>query len=183
MTLAAARGLVLLPARARALLLVLALSVPTARFGARHLTLAYETLTGRTHDWRDLAMLKDCRAAADLVKSIARPGDSLFVWGYRPELNVLAGMPAANRFLDSQPLTGVFADRHLTVSEAGAPRMAQANRRELARSAPNFIVDGLGPYNPSLAVTSFPDLRDWLAGYELAGSTEGTRIYRRRAAR
>jgi hypothetical protein len=183
MTLAACRGLVLLPARVRTLLLVLLLSVPTVRFGARHCTLAYETLTGRTHDWRDLALLKDCQAAADLVKSLAHPGDSLFVWGYRPELNVLAGMPAANRFLDSQPLTGVFADRHLTTPEVSAPRIAQANRRELALSAPNIIVDGLGPYNPSLAITNFPDLRDWLADYELAGSTGGTRIYRQRAAR
>ena len=181
MTLAAARGLALLPARARALLLVLLLSVPTVRFGARHLTLAYETLSGRAHDWRDLALLEDCRAAAGRLKSLARPGDSLFVWGYRPELNVLAGMPAANRFLDSQPLTGVFADRHLVTSEASAPRIAQANRRELAASAPDFIVDGLGPYNPSLAITGFPDLRDWLARYELAGSTGGTRIYRRKS--
>jgi hypothetical protein len=181
MALAASRGLVLLPKRARVLLLVALLSVPTARFGARHLTLAYETLTGRAHDWRDLAMLEDCRAAADMLKTLARPGDSLFVWGYRPELNVLAGMPAANRFLDSQPLTGVFADRHLVTSKASAPRIAQANRRELAASAPDFIVDGLGPYNPPLAITSFPDLRDWLAGYEPAGSTSGTRIYRRRS--
>jgi hypothetical protein len=183
MTLAASRGLVLLPARARALLLVLLLSVPTVRFGARHLTLAYETLAGRAHHWQDLALLEDCRAAAGLLKSLARPGDSLFVWGYRPELNVLAGMSAANRFLDSQPLTGVLADRHLVTSKASAPGIAQANRRELARSAPDFIADGLGPYNPSLAITGFPDLRDWLADYELAGSTGGTRIYRRRATR
>jgi hypothetical protein len=181
MTLAAARGLVLLPARARALLLVLLLSVPTVRFGARHLTLAYEALAGRSHDWRDLALLEDCQAAADRLKNLARPGDSLFVWGYRPELNVLARMPAANRFLDSQPLTGVFADRHLVTSEASAPRIAQANRQELAASAPDFIVDGLGPYNPSLAITAFPDLQDWLANYTLAGNTTGTRIYRRSA--
>jgi len=180
LALAAARGLVLLPARARALLLVLLLGVPAVRFGARHLTLAHETLTGRPHEWQDLAMLADCRAAANRLKALARPGDSLFVWGYRPELNVLAGMPAANRFLDSQPLTGVFADRHLVTSQASAPRIAQANRRELAASAPQFIVDGLGPYNPSLAITAFPDLRDWLAHYELGGSTSGTRIYRRR---
>lgn len=181
MVLAASRGLVLLPARARTLLLVLLLSVPTVRFGARHLTLAYETLAGQAHDWRDLTLLEDCRTAANRLKNLARPGDSLFVWGYRPELNVLAGMPAANRFLDSQPLTGVLADRHLVTSEASAPRTAQANRRELAASAPDFIVDGLGPYNPSLAITGFPDLRDWLAHYDLAASTQGTRIYRRKS--
>lgn len=180
MVLAAARGLVLLPARARALLLVVLLSVPAVRFGARDLTLAYETLTGRAHHWQDLALLEDCRAAADRLKTLSRPGDTLFVWGYRPELNVLARMPAANRFMDSQPLTGVFADRHLVTSQASAPGVAQANRRELAASAPDFIVDGLEAYNPSLAITAFPDLRGWLANYELEGSTSGTRIYRRK---
>jgi hypothetical protein len=179
-TLAASRGLVLLPARARVVLLALLLSVPTVRFGARYLSLATETLAGRAHNWRDLALLEDCRAAAGLLKGLARPGDSLFVWGYRPELNVLAGMPAANRFLDSQPLTGVFADRHLVTSAASAPRLAEANRRELAASAPDFIADGLGPYNPTLSITAYPDLRDWLAAYGLEGSTAGTRIYRRK---
>jgi hypothetical protein len=180
LVLAASRGLVLLPTRARAVVLVLLLAVPIVRFGARDVTLAQETLAGRAHDWRDLAMLGDCRAAAAQLKRLARPGDSLFVWGYRPELNVLAAMPAANRFLDSQPLTGVLADRHLVSSAATAPKIAEANRRELVASAPGFIVDGLGPYNPSLAITAFPDLQAWLANYELAGSTAGTRIYRRK---
>ena len=127
-------------------------------------------------------MLQDSRAAATLVQQMARPQDTLFVWGYRPELNVLAARPAANRFLDSQPLTGVLADRHLTAAEPSLPHIAEANRRELANSQPEFIADGLGPYNPALAITSFPDLHAWFSQYELVGSTHGTRLYRRKGA-
>src|SRR5689334_13478450 len=108
--------------------------------------------------WVDTAIDRDSREAAARLRSIARPSDSLFVWGFRPELYVYTGLPAATRFLDSQPLTGVPADRHLTDStpvEAVAPR---ERRRELARSSPSFIVDGLGLYNPRLAIADYPDL-------------------------
>ncbi len=114
-----------------------------------------------------------------LVRDLARPGDTLFVWGFRPEVYVYAGLPAATRFLDSQPLTGVPADRHLTQTEILAPALAAANRAELARTAPAFVVDGLGVYNPRLEVTAFPDLEAWLAGYRRVGRTKTSVIYRR----
>jgi hypothetical protein len=126
-------------------------------------------------------MFDDCRDAASILARSARPGDTLFVWGYRPELNVLAGLPAATRFLDSQPLTGVLADRHLSISLPTASCLAEANRRQLAASKPTFVVDGLGPYNPTLAIGQFPDLRAWFANYELIAETPGSRIYKRSA--
>ena len=57
------------------------------------------------------------RGCGVCARSQANAGDTLFVWGYRPEIYVYTGLPAATRFLDSQPLTGVPADRHLTQSE------------------------------------------------------------------
>ena len=130
---------------------------------------------------RDLALWADAREAAEKIRAMARPGDTLFVWGYRPELNVLAGLPGASRFLDSQPLTGVIADRHLTSSAPAAPELAARHRRELASARPGVIADGLGPLNPALAITGYADLRGWLADYELVAETRGVRIYRRRA--
>jgi 4-amino-4-deoxy-L-arabinose transferase-like glycosyltransferase len=180
MTLAAARGLMLLSRRARVLLLCATLLVPAARFGARHLTMARQALTGSPPVWSDLAMFEDCRSAARILAARARPQDTLFVWGYRPELNVLAAMPAGTRFLDSQPLTGVLADRHLRRADATAPELAAANRQALGQSRPTFVVDGLGPFNPALAIGRYVDLQAWLAHYELIGETTGTRIYRRR---
>jgi len=173
---AAARGVCLLSRRWRAALLIPALAVPAVRFGLRHAG----TALGEPGAMRDLALWADCRDAALRVRALAHPGDTLFVWGYRPELNVLAGLRGATPFLDSQPLTGVLADRHLTSTRPTAPLLAQANRRLLVRTQPTFIADGLGPFNPALAIASYPDLRPWLSGYELVAATGKTWIYRRR---
>jgi hypothetical protein len=44
-------------------------------------------------------------------------------------------------------LNGVPADRHLTQSDPIDPAAA-ARRRELVGTAPDFLVDGLGLFNP-----------------------------------
>jgi hypothetical protein len=87
-------------------------------------------------------------------------------------------MPAATRFLESQPLDGVFADRHLFQAESLAPQWTAANRAELARSRPAFVLDGLGEFNPRLAMDKYGDLRGWLANYGVVGRTRYTVIYR-----
>jgi len=168
----AARGFTLLKGRAGFAVCLLML-IPVVRFAPAYVAAA------RNSDWRDTAMDCDSRAAAALVRAMAKPGDTLFVWGYRPEDYVYTRLPAATVYLDAQPLTGVPADRHLTQSaplETDAPR---ERRAELARSAPSFILDGLGLYNPRLTIGNYPDLRKWLGNYREAGRTGGTVIYRR----
>lgn len=173
---AAARGAVAVRGRRLQALLALALLVPAVRFGGKHAA----TLLDRPSAMRDLALWEDCREAAGKIRALARPGDTLLVWGYRPELNVLAGLPGGTPFLDSQPLTGVLADRHLYSSRPTAAAWAERNRRRLAQTRPTFIADGLGPLNPALALERYPDLRSWLADYEPAAETRGFRIWRRK---
>ncbi|HEX4593195.1 MAG TPA: hypothetical protein VH157_02915 [Bryobacteraceae bacterium] len=174
MALMAARGYVLL-GRRRVVLLLLLL-IPLARFGPRYVMLANDLLHDRPADWSDLALNQDSHAAADRID---RNG-TLLVWGYRPDIFAYTRMPAGSRFLDSQPLTGVLADRHLTSAEPAAPELAARNRRELIQTTPTWIVDGLGPLNPALAITNYPDLRDWLAGYQEVGRTRYTVIYKQK---
>lgn len=166
----AARGL----ATGKRWVLLLLLLIPLIRFGPRYVELAQ----GKSSAWRDLAMEQDSRAAAQLLQG---PGD-LLVWGYRPEIYVMSNRPAATRFLDSQPLTGVLADRHLTNSLPSAAALAKTNRAELITTDPEWIVDGLGPYNPRLAITEYPDLREWFSAYTEVGRTPGSIVYRRRAS-
>jgi hypothetical protein len=170
--LAASRGMVL-AGRWRLALLALLL-VPLVRFGPRYVMLA----AGGESEWRDTAMDRDSRAAARLVLAMARPGDTLFVWGYRPDLYVYTRLPAATRFLESQPLSGVLADRHLFDTAAIPAPWTAAHRAELARSRPTFVVDGLKLYNPKLALESYEDLRPWLAPYREVGRSQGSAIYR-----
>jgi hypothetical protein len=172
----AARGYVLMGSR-RVILLVL-LIVPLARFGPRYLELASDLVYGRAHHWSDLAMLEDSKAAANIILTDSDRAGTLLVWGYRPDIFALTRMEAGTRFLDSQPLTGVIADRHLISSEVLAPEWATQNRRELTQTRPNYIADGLGLYNRDLAITNYPDLRGWLRNYREINRTPHTIIYK-----
>ena len=47
------------------------------------------------------------------------------------------------------------------------------------KSRPEFIVDGLGPLNPALALDVYPELRQWLTQYKEVTRTKLCIIYRR----
>ncbi len=170
LVLLAARGFTLLGRKRE--IVALLLLIPLARFGPIYFTAL------RDSTWRDTAMDQDSRAAAALTRQIAQPGDTLFVWGYRPEIFVYTGLPAATMYLDSQPLTGVPADRHLTQSEPVETTDAAHRREELTHSRPTFILDGLSLYNPRLSIASYPELRDWFSQYHEAGRSGEIVIYR-----
>jgi len=171
--LAGARGLALLKGR-RAWALAALLVIPLARFGPRYGMLAL----GRSENWVDTGMDRDSRRAARLARQWSAPGDTLFVWGFRPELYVYTGLPAATRFLDSQPLTGVPADRHLTEWQPVETVSTRQHRAELAGTHPTLIMDGLGPFNPRLAIGQYAELRPWLAQYREVARTGLTVIYK-----
>lgn len=177
LVLAAARGIELM-GRRRVIALALLL-IPAVRFGPRYAVLASELLRGEPHEWRDVAMDRESRKAAGAVRQQARPADTLFVWGFRPELYAYTGLPAGTPFLDSQALTGVPADRHLTQSQPVDVEGPRANRELLARTRPVWLLDGLGPYNPALAIGRYPELHEWLSrNYIEAGRTDTVVIYR-----
>jgi hypothetical protein len=178
--LAGGRGFTIVPQRWRSVFLILLL-IPLIRFAPRYAILTAEQFQHVEHSWQDTAMMRDSAVVGRQLRSLSTARDTLLVWGYRPDVFVFSGLPAGTRFLDSQPLTGVIADRHLTSSQPTFPDLAQANRRELIHTSPAFIVDGLGPLNPKLAITSYSDLRPWFDRYERAGHTEMSVIYRLRS--
>jgi len=174
LALAAARAWVLLCRnRAAMALLALLLLVPLARFGPRYLHVA----RGDTR-WSDTRMDRDSREAAQRVLALGGPGDTLFVWGFRPDIFVYTRLPAASRFLESQPLSGVFADRHLFSSQAVAADFVAPQRQELLGTRPTFVIDGLGPYNAALALAAQDYLHPWLAHYTEVARTPFSVLYK-----
>lgn len=165
--------------KATGIVLALLLLVPLVRFGPRYAALAYDDLADHPPSWSDLALNLDSRDAARAIRSRSQSGDTLFVWGYRPDIYVYTRMVPAGRFWDSQPLTGVPADRHLSASQPIYSGPAGANREELIRTHPTFLVDGLSLLNPKLQPGAYPELRPWLAGYRLVDRTRFCLIYRR----
>jgi hypothetical protein len=165
------------------------LALPFIRFMPASAQLAAETLQDRPHTSHDLALFEDARRAALLVQPFQRPSDTALVWGYRPELYALTGLAAGTPYLDSQPLDGVLADRHLTGSRPTFPALARRNREALLRQPPpTWILDGLGPLNPRLAVfnpspgltASDPTagLAPWRSRYTEVGRTRTVILYR-----
>jgi hypothetical protein len=177
----ASRGIVLLRVKMPAIAYVLlgaTLAVPLIRFGPRYIELAREDFAGVPHGWQDVALDRESREAARLLSSMAKPGDTIFVWGYRPNLVAYTRLAVGSRLWDSQPVTGVPADRHLSSAEPVAPEWARQNRGELTQSRPTWIADGLSAYNPALDIHRYPDLATWLAQYCEAGKTGGITLYR-----
>jgi hypothetical protein len=126
---------------------------------------------------RDVSMDRDSRAAGEKLRSLAAPGETLFVWGFRPEIFIYSGLPAGTRFLESQPISGVLADRHLFSSQSVAPEFTAPNRAELLKSRPAWVVDGLGPYNQTLALAGLNEYAEWLAQYREVARTDFSILY------
>lgn len=168
LTIPAARGLTLIRSRAVLAIALLTMTVPLIRFGPRYAMLS---------NWNDLALDRDSREASRIALGIAPPNASLYVWGYRPEDYVYTGLRPATRFLESQAMTGVPADRHLTQSTIVLTTGTHDAREELARSRPDVLIDGLSLYNPALSMDRYPELRTWLAGYREVARTKGSVIY------
>ncbi|MEZ5356502.1 MAG: hypothetical protein R2762_28035 [Bryobacteraceae bacterium] len=167
LSIAAARGM-----GRTSLLIALLLAIPLVRFGSRY--------ARGTADWSDLAMGRDADAASRIVMDKAMAGDTILVWGYRPEILVRTRLAAGTPYLDSQALTGILADRHLSSNEPTFPEEAKKNRAALTSLRPVFVVDGLGEYNKALAIEAFPDLAEWLGSYRAVGRTAGCVIYKLR---
>ncbi len=94
---------------------------------------------------------------------------------------VYTQMRPATKFLDCQAMTGVPADRHLTQSGVVLTSGTHEAREELAHSTPDMVIDGLGLYNPALAMTKYPELKNWIAEYREVGRTGGSVVYARRS--
>jgi len=185
LAIAGARGICILLAETRVplrrigvALLVATSVVAMIRFGPRYFQLAADDLAGRAHAWRDVALDQESRQVAERVRTLARVDDTIFIWGYRPNLIVYTRLPVASRMWESQPLTGVPADRHLRDFRPVDPAWARQNRAELVRSSPSIIVDGLSAYNPRLNIANYEDLAAWFKRYCLVERVGATAVYR-----
>lgn len=179
LVLAAARGwTVALRSRPRLAYaaLVCALVVPVVRFGPRYLTLS---LHPDAATWSDAAMDVDSRRVAAIVNIRKVAGDTLFTWGYRPDVYVYTRLVPDGLFSDSQPITGVAADRHLNATSTIYGDAARANRKLFAKTKPVWFIDGLGLLNPRLAPANYSEIASWMSNYQLVAKTPLTLIYKR----
>lgn len=138
-----------------------------------------------------LSMDAEQRTVAALKDLGAKPGETLFIWGWAPSVYVHTGMIPATRFSWAQACTTRFP---------GYPIFREAMMADLLESNPRFIVDTMqsgygmntlgahiGYYSPDRDLTAqpfYPKLTalgyEWVQDIPLENGTKGI-IYRLRA--
>ena len=171
---AAARGLMLLQPGCRFAVAGLLL-LPILRYGP-----TYGKAAASRSSWSDTALMEDSREVAAVLRQRSQPGQTLFIWGYRPDIFVFSSLPAGTPFLDSQPVSGIFADRHLFSTHVSV-QDTEENVQRLVRTRPSFVVDGLGLLNHKLGIGEDVRLRSWLANYREAARTSKSIVYNLRS--
>lgn len=88
-----------------------------------------------------LDSFRENREVADFVRSASGPADSVFAWGYLPEVYLYSGRPAASRFL----VADFAAGKVPTAPPEKAfqpPGVMDLLLEDLERNRPLFVVDG-----------------------------------------
>ncbi|MDB6169885.1 MAG: hypothetical protein JWM88_2749 [Verrucomicrobia bacterium] len=111
------------------------------------------------------------------LRELARPGDTLMVWGWFPRLHTESGLPQGTREsnnyreIEAIPMRTFFRERTL---------------RDLRKNQPAFLVDAVceGSFNYTdrrvAGLQVFPELQDYVAAhYRLEEELGGYRIYLR----
>lgn len=121
------------------------------------------------------------RPLAPLVARMAatsKPGDKLFVWGFRPQLYVASRLAPATRFTLTDVVVGASGDVGRTLDSNGVhafyePGGWQALMEELDRERPRFIVDAryMAIQTEARPLSEFPLLARYIQRhYDLAAT-------------
>ena len=124
-------------------------------------------------------MDRDSRAAAAIVRARGEAGRHAVCLGIPAgDLRLLApaGGDALSRFAAADGRAGGPAPDAIDAGGDGGGAGAAGG---VGGTRPNFVVDGLGEYNPHLALGAFDDLRAWMADYREVGRSGQSVIYQR----
>lgn len=140
--------------------LVVGLAYPLVRFG--------DEIAGRTL-WESRRPPRERTRLLEAIRASTAPDDPIFVWGYYPELYVLAPRRPASRYSNANYLTGMLPwENHqpgVDTSEHAVPGASELLIAELEASRPPLIVDtavGDHRYYGKYPIAAFPWLQDFL---------------------
>ena len=127
--------------------------------------------------------------AAAFIQAHTAPSDSIFVWGYNPDIYLYANRRPASRFVYCSFQTGLIPWTNLAPGKdttyAIVPGAMNALLADLAAHRPAFIVDcSFGPHRhfEKYPLTQFAPLRDYVAANYVAADPaqfdpQGFRLY------
>ncbi len=116
----------------------------------------------------------------NLLRARVAPGDSLFIWGFRPEIYYLSGLNPATRFIFQFPL----------VADWYPPEWREQTAEILWAALPPYVIVAQVDYMPwvtgsqadsNTLLQSYPDLNDWLIyNYERDSQIGNLFLWRRK---
>jgi hypothetical protein len=140
--------------------LVVGLLMPLVRFGGE--------IAGRTL-WEHRPMPRERARLLEAIRERTAPDEAIFVWGYYPELYVLAPRRPASRYSNTNYLTGMLPwENHQPGVDTSAhvvPGAWDILITELEAARPPLIVDtavGDHRWYAKYPIASFPRLSDFL---------------------
>lgn len=126
----------------------------------------------------------DLPALTGFLREEVKPEDSLFVWGWRPEIYASARIPAATRFATAMEISrDVFG---ALATHAEPPKFDEVYLSQLLvdleKRRPRFIVDAWprGVHGSRYRIEFYPPLEKYFADhYRLETTLDGCDVYRR----
>jgi hypothetical protein len=164
------------------LTVVLLLSVvPYYRYqGRNHARCVQRFVLGRQDvgaGFKDIMIDRSHVAVARAIQSKSGPEDPVFVWGFCPQLYVLAHRRPATRFTFTAILSGLTVAGSTIRTEA---RSWDLLKSDLDHERPVLVVDASSLFLKDQPLEAYPDFRAWLLQrYRPAGEVQGCRIYER----
>lgn len=118
--------------------------------------------------------------AADYLRQRTTPGDSLFIWGFRPEIYYLSDLNPATRYIFQFPLVGSWYPQE----------WRQDNVNVLWAALPPYVLVAQGDYMPwvtgseddsAMLLQDYEELNDWLIyNYERDAQIGTFQVWRRK---
>ncbi|HVU01251.1 MAG TPA: hypothetical protein VHE30_05850 [Polyangiaceae bacterium] len=101
-------------------------------------------------------------AVCDVIDRFSKPGESLFVWGFNPDLYLTCRRRPATRFLFLLPVAGTVVPQWNVVREDLVARGSREQLiQDLTAANPPVVIDGDSP-QWGISLTRVPVVRNWV---------------------
>jgi hypothetical protein len=155
--------------------------VPYYRHQGRNHARCVERFVLGRHDvgagFKDIMIDRNHVAAAKVMQSMSGPKESVFVWGFCPQLYVLAHRRPATRFTFTAILSGQTVEGRMIRTQ---PRSWDLLKADLDKERPALVLDASSLFLKDQPLEAYPDFRAWLMQrYRPVVEVQGCRFYER----
>ncbi len=127
--------------------------------------------------FRDIQVDRNHVAAAKVATSMSGPQEPIFVWGFCPQIYVLAHRRPATRFTFTPILSGRTVEGRTIRTE---PRSWDYLKSDLERERPVLVLDASSLFLKDTPLEEYPEFRAWLMErYRPVVEVQGCRFYER----